>query len=190
MTSKKARITDFDFNDPATRERLKRWLMATIVRIEARQGITEPDLLKMAELLKLLYEKEEYKIPYGRGQRKTHSSAAGTVVSNIRDEQLICWYRITLETELNKSATEAKEATAQRFLVSEKTVEKYCTRHRKLIEHMIEKYGYDEISYSYIEHLSIWRKGKEALLVDFLKKYQAIIDNFHRLINSSRDTPI
>lgn len=156
------RVTDFDFNDPATRPRLQLWLDLTISKINREENLTKHDFLKLKELLRIIQQKEAYKVPYGRGERKPNL---------VRDEKLVCWYRVTLEMQLGMKATEAKKATAERFLISEKLVESYCTRHRKGIERMIEKFDYDEVSYSYIEHLSFYKRGEERLLKDFLAKY-------------------
>lgn len=155
-------ITDFDFNDPATRERLQLWLDTAIHKIIRGNDLTKPDLLKIKELLTIIQQKEKYKVPYRRGERKPTLT---------RDEQLVCWYRVTLESQLKMRATEAKKATAERFLISQKLVETYCTRHRKGIERMIEKFGYDEYSYTYMQHLFLYKKGKEQLLTEFLAKY-------------------
>jgi hypothetical protein len=156
-------ITDFDFYDPATRERLQSWLDIAVHRLTTGENLTESDLQKVKELLKIIQKKEQYKVPYRRGERKP--------ILLKRNEQIICWYRVTLEMHLGMQATEAKKATAERFGISLKSVEAYCTEHRKTIEHMIEKHGYDEVSYPYIEHLSWFKRGKEVLLKGFLAKY-------------------
>lgn len=156
-------LTDFDFDNPATRERLQLWLDVVTTKISRGDGLTKPESDKLLELLKIIHKKGAYKIPYNRGERKP--------LMLKRDEQLVCWYRITLERELEMRATDSKKATAERFGISQKLVEAHCTRHRKGIDRMIEKFGYDEVSLPYIEHLLRYKKRTEKLLAGFLAKY-------------------
>lgn len=156
-------LTDFDFDDPATRERLYLWLDIVTARIARGETLKKPDSDKLIELLNIINKEGSYKIPYRKGERKP--------LMLKRDEQLVCWYRMTLERELGMRATDSKKATAERFRISQKLVEAHCTRHRKGLDRMIEKFGHDEISYPYIEHLLSYKKGTEVLLKRFLAKY-------------------
>lgn len=156
-------LTDFDFHDLATRERLYLWLDVVTAKIARSDNLRKPESEKLVELLKIIHKDGKYKIPYKKGERKP--------LMLKRDEQLVCWYRITLETQLEMRATDSKKATAERFGISQKLVEAHCTRHRKGIDRMIEKFGYDEVSLPYIEHLLRYKKGTEKLLTGFLAKY-------------------
>lgn len=156
-------VTDFDFHDPATRERMQIWLDIVTAKIALGDNLTKPESEKLLELLKIIHKNGEYKIPYKVGERKP--------IILKRNQQIICWYRITLETQLGMRATDSKKATAERFGISIKSVESFCTEHRKGIESMIEKFGYDEASYPYIDYMLRYKQETETLLKGFLAKY-------------------
>lgn len=148
-------LTDFDFHDPATRERMEAWMIHTVGTIRDDKVPTKADLSKMSELLSIILKHEIYKVPYDR--KKSIPK---------RHQRLICWYCIALETEKNMGAMIAKKEAADRFIIGEKSVQRYCTRHRKDIERMIEKFGYDEVSSGFRDHLTLYKKHREKHLLD------------------------
>lgn len=143
-------ITEFDFKDPLTTERMQSWMSHTIGKIKHEQNLTCNDLLKITELLKILLKDEQYKVP--------HKSKKPSLP---RHERLVCWYCIALETEKGMKKMQAKKEAANRFLISEKYVQTFCTRHRRDIENMIEKFGYEDISSGYRTHLAMFKNHRE-----------------------------
>jgi hypothetical protein len=140
-------LTDFDFHDPATRERLQLWMDLTMHKISVGENLKKPDLLKIAELLKIIQEKSEYKIPRKRGEKKKAEPSF---------QKLVYYYQAKLERE-GSSATEAIEQSASRFAIPFKTAQRYRDTHKKAIDLMIEKFGFDEIAEHYEFHLSLMK---------------------------------
>ena len=150
-------ITYFDFNSPETRERLELWLSHTRSMIKMKCALSEKDLEKISELFLILEKKGTYTIPRKRGERHVPTKSY---------EKLVCWYRVALETQKGMSATQAKKETAERFLVSLKTIEAYSTKHRDTIERFINKVGFEDSFDTYGRFLPFFKGKREKHFIE------------------------
>lgn len=141
-------ITDFDFNDPATRERLQLWMSSTIHKLNrGGEMLTKPDFLKLSELLSIIQDEDEYKIPRKRGEKKKAEPSFA---------RLVYYYQLKME-RTGSSATQAIEQSAQRFIIPFATAKRHRDTYKKSVDKMIEKFGFDEIAEGYERHLSLMK---------------------------------
>lgn len=145
-------LTAFEFDSQETKKRADAWMAITSSKIKNSGTLNHKDLKKISELLDIILTNGEYKVPQKRGE---HSKRL------ISQKQLICWHVIKTEMEqTNISKTEAKEITASRFGITQKTVEEYCTLTRKQIESLIQEHGFKEISSGFEYHLKVMSQSK------------------------------
>lgn len=140
-------ITDFDFKNPETRERLELWLSHTRSKIRADIPLSEKDLEKISEFFCIIEREGKYKIPRKKGEKKKAEPSF---------QKLVYYYQAKLERE-GSSATEAIEQSASRFVIPFKTAQRYRDTHKKAVDLMIEKFGFDEIAEHYEFHLSLMK---------------------------------